>query len=347
MKALILNARMKNLYPVRYCIENDWDFTIVENATYNTRVHAELVPYTTFIPNDQYVDPNYYVENLDFTPDWIFNYREEYRSVSVEHELSKYYETENQFDDRAFEFFVSKKEQDRILRKIGTPTLENDADKMMVKLDYGYGGGAKYYVADKETYKPRVWAAEYENVADNDYTQRYIDIDYHVSIHVIIDAYGQASIVSYEYFKYGDDVVYPQNHAYLHITPHLGVIEEEKRLLEYTVKELFNKHITVKNRIICWQWLREKDGPLWPVDFNARPAGGVETGMYDFALSDFHMLDAMIKQDIPDQIEYTNMVTWLYQHTGLTQTERLNHKGDIWQADQIPIQPQVMKVFKS
>ena len=346
MKALILNARMKNLYPVRYCIDNNLDFTVIENATYNQRIHKDLVPYTTFIPAEQYNDPNYYVDNLDFTPDWIFNYRDEFKLLNLEHELSSYYETENQFDDRAHKFFASKREQDKVLRKIGIPCLENDAEKMMIKLDYGYGGGAKYYVANRKDYKPRVWAETEEDVANNDYPQRFINIAYQVAVHIIIDAFGQASIVNYAFYTHGDGKLYEQNHPYLHITPHNGVLDEERKLIEKAVRELFNKHISVKNRFVYWQWLREVDGPLWPMDFNSRPAGGCELGIYDFATSNFHMLDALVKQNIPDQIEYTHMVTWIDKTTAqtLTQSQSL---GDIYQVDQVPIQPQVMKVFKT
>ena len=87
---------MKNLYAVRYCIENNWDFSVIENATYNQRIHKDLVPYTTFIPAEQYNDPNYYVDNLDFTPDWIFNYRDEFKILNLEQELAKYFDTECQ-----------------------------------------------------------------------------------------------------------------------------------------------------------------------------------------------------------------------------------------------------------
>ena len=70
MKALILNARMKNLYAVRYCIENNWDFSVIENATYNQRIHKDLVPYTTFIPAEQYNDSTLFIYVL-FAPSLI------------------------------------------------------------------------------------------------------------------------------------------------------------------------------------------------------------------------------------------------------------------------------------
>ena len=58
------------------------------------------------------------------------------------------------------------------------------------------------------------------------------------------------------------------------------------------------------------------------------------------------MLDALVNQNIPDQIEYTHMVTWIDKTTAQTLTQS-QAMGDIYQVDQIPIQPQVMKVFKS
>ncbi len=350
-KVLILNARKKCKSLVEYCIDNNIKFALCENETQyvdtleQMHLDPDLAEKATLLRAEDYNNPQYYIDNLDFKPDWIFNYRDEYRITQVERELNKYYNAKTQFDDRAFEFFTSKKEQERVCEEIGIPVLENVADKVLVKLDRGYGGGAKYEVVNYDDYKPRI--NKNELFPNNDYTQRFIDIDYHISIHVIIDETGQASIVNYEYFKYGDGKIYPQNHAYLHITPFLGATSYEKNLLERAVNELFTKHITVKNRIICWQWLREKDGPLWPVDFNARPAGGFETGMYDWATSEFDMLDALIHNDIPDEIVYDNMVTWIYQDTKLTQTERINYKGDNWQADDVPMSPTVMEVFKS
>ena len=63
----------------------------------------------------------------------------------------KYWKPKTQFDERAYKFFISKKEQDRVCIEMGIPTLDKGGpdDKIIVKLDKGRsGGGTGYKIVD-------------------------------------------------------------------------------------------------------------------------------------------------------------------------------------------------------
>ena len=145
---LILNARKKNETIVEFCLKYGINFKMFELANNNHfNISEKLKPYTTYLPEKQLYDPQYYIKNLDFEPEYIINFRDEEPSVKLEYELMKHWNPKTQFDERALKFFVSKKEQDRVCKLMGIPTLDEGGpdDKIIVKTDMGFSGGAHGY----------------------------------------------------------------------------------------------------------------------------------------------------------------------------------------------------------
>ena len=146
---LILNSRIKWETLVEFCLEYDINFKIFEKESQHFNISTKLKPYTTYLPEEKLYDPQYYIKTLDFEPEYIMNCRDEEPITKVEYELSIWYNTKTQFDKRALKFFTSKKEQDRVCKLIGTPTLDEGSitrnDKIIVKLDSGkYWGRNKF-----------------------------------------------------------------------------------------------------------------------------------------------------------------------------------------------------------
>ena len=40
-------------------------------------ISEKLKPYTTYLPEKQLYDPQYYINNIDFVPEYIINFRDE------------------------------------------------------------------------------------------------------------------------------------------------------------------------------------------------------------------------------------------------------------------------------
>ena len=145
---LILNARKKCETLVEFCLMHNIKFMMYEIAdSDHFNITPKLKPYTTYLPTKQYFDPQYYIENVPFVPEYIFNFRDEEPVVILEYKLSQHWNTKTQFDKRALRFFISKKEQDRVCKEIGIPTLDKGGpeDKIIVKLDKGRSGGGTGY----------------------------------------------------------------------------------------------------------------------------------------------------------------------------------------------------------
>ena len=89
---LILNARKKNETIVEFCLKYDINFKMFELANNNHfNISEKLKPYTTYLPREQLYDPQYYINNIDFVPEYIINFRDEEPSVKLEYELMKHW----------------------------------------------------------------------------------------------------------------------------------------------------------------------------------------------------------------------------------------------------------------
>ena len=310
---LILNGRKKWETLVEFCLKYDINFKMFELANNNHfNISKKLKPYTTYLPEKQYYDPQYYIKNLDFEPEYIMNCRDEEPITKVEYELSIWYNTKTQFDKRALKFFTSKKEQDRICKLIGTPTLDEGSidDKIIVKLDSGHsGGGTGYKVADKKNHI----------VGPNDFIQRYINYDYTLNSHAIVDNDGEYHIYHHDIGKFGDGHIVGNNIAYLYLYPFTEFPKEEIAIVEEFYKGL-KEHITVKNRIFYSEFCKERNGKLYFQEFNSRPSGEFEIGTFDWNIGKFNTLVDLFTNNVQEEIEY-------YQQTVEIYLESINNKS--------------------
>ena len=304
---LILNARRKTETLVEFCLMHGINFKMFELANNNHfNISPKLKPYTTFLPKEQLFDPQYYIKNIDFVPEYIINFRDEAPSVKLEYELMKYWKPKTEFDERALKFFISKKEQDRVCKLMGIPTLEegNLNDKIIVKLDEGdSGGGTGYKVVRRK---------RRHVVQPNDFIQRYIDYDYEIMQHFIIDNDGEYHIYNHSIGKFGDGFIVPNNVPYLYQYPFVDFPKEEIALIESFFTKL-KEHISVRNRIGIAEFSKErKTGKLHFQEFNCRPSGEFEIGTFDWKIGKFNTLVDYFTNNIPKEIEYYQQNTEIY-----------------------------------
>ena len=304
---LILNARRKTETLVEFCLKYNIKFMMFEignNEHFN--ISPKLKPYTTYLSTKQYFDPQYYIKNVPFVPEHIFNFRDEEPIVILEYKLSQHWNTKTQFDKRALRFFISKKEQDRVCKEMGIPTLDKGGpdDKIIVKLDKGRsGGGTGYKIVDHK---------KHHVVQPNDFIQRYMDYDYEIMQHFIIDDDGEYHIYNHSIGMFGDGFIVPNNVPYLYQYPFVDFPKEEIALIESFFVKL-KEHISVRNRIGITEFSKErKTGKLRFQEFNCRPSGEFEIGTFDWKIGKFNTIADYFTNNIPKEIEYYQQNTEIY-----------------------------------
>ena len=302
---LILNARKKTETTVEFCLMHGINFKMFEIDKDSLNISPKLRPYTTFLPEEKLYDPQYFIKNLGFVPEYILNYRDEEPITTLEYELSLYWKTKTQFDKRALKFFTSKKEQDRICKLIGTPTLSKGSidDKIIRKLDSGKSGGGSGHKI--------VWKKDYQ-YRKNDFIQRYINIDYNCNQHAIIDNNGEYHIYNHSIGKYGDgNPPVPLNVAYMFLYPYTDFSKEDLDIVHNFYKGL-KKHITARNRILIPEFVRERNGKLYFQEFNCRPSGEFETGVFDWKVGNYNTLVDYFTGKITKNITYHEQRAEIY-----------------------------------
>ena len=306
---LILNARKKTETLVEFCLKYDINFKMYELANNeHFNISEKLKEHTHFLPHEQLLDPQYYINNIDFVPEYIINFRDEEPSVKLEYELMKHWKPKTQFDERAFKFFVSKKEQDRVAKLMGIPTLDEGGpdDKIIVKTDLGNSGGGDGYKIVRRKRR--------HVVQPNDFIQRYIDYDYTINQHFIIDDDGEYHIYNHFLGVFGDDNVVGNNIAYLYKYPYPTNYFKKEDI--DIIHEFFTKlkdHISVRNRIGISEFSKErKTGKLRFQEFNCRPSGEFELGGYDWDAGKFNTIVDYFTNNIKEEIEYYQQSTEIY-----------------------------------
>jgi len=301
---LILNGRRKWETLVEFCLEYDINFKMFEvDVGDKFNVSKKLELYTIFLPPEQYYNPQYYIETLDFVPEYILNCRDDFSGTTLEYQLSTHYNTKTQFDDRALKFFTSKKEQDRVCKLMNIPTLDEGSidDKIIVKLDKGWGGGTGYKSVNKRDYIPK----------ENDFIQRYIDYDYTILQQVLVDNNGDYHIYNHTIGKPGDGHIVGNNVPFMYQFPHVDFPKEEIDIIEDFYKKL-KENIAVKNRIVSTEFSKERNGELHFQEFNSRPFGQFEIGTYDWDIGKFNTLVDLFTNKVQDEIEYYQQITTVY-----------------------------------
>jgi hypothetical protein len=301
---LILNGRIKWETLVEFCLHYDINFKMFEvDAGDKFHVSKTLEQYVTLLLPDQYYDPQYYIDTLDFVPEYILNCRDDFAGTSLEHTLSVWYDAKTKFDDRALKFFTSKKEQDRVCKLMNVPTLDEGTidDAIIVKLDNGYSGGTGFKKVDKKDYVPE----------DNDFIQRYVDYDYTIMSHVLVDDNGEYHIYNHSIDVYGEGGAVANNVPYMVQYPFAELPKEEIAIIEDFFTKL-KDNITVKNRILMSEFSKERNGKFNFQELNARPAGGFELGNHDWKIGKFNPLVDLFTSVVADEIEYYQQVTEIY-----------------------------------
>jgi hypothetical protein len=301
---LILNGRRKWETLVEFCLKYDINFKMFEvDAGDKFNVSKKLEPYTIFLPSEQYYNPQYYIETLDFVPEYILNCRDDFSGTTLEYKLSIHYDTKTQFDERALEFFTSKKEQDRVCKLMNIPTLDEGSinDKIIVKLDKGYGGCTGFKSVDKKDYIPK----------ENEFIQRYIDYDYSIIQQILVDNNGDYHIYNHTIGKPGDGHIVGNNVPFMYQFPFVDFPKEEIDIIEDFYKKL-KENITVKNRIVATEFSKERNGKLHFQEYNSRPFGQFEIGTYDWDIGKFNTLVDLFTNKVQDEIEYYQQVTTVY-----------------------------------
>lgn len=304
---LILNARRKVETLVEFCLMHGINFKIFEhNGKGNGNISEKLRPYTTFLPDEKLFDPQYYIKNLPFVPEYICNFRDEYPICNLEYKLSQYWKPKTQFDERALKFFTSKKEQDRVCKLMGIPTLDEGSidDKIIVKFDKGGGGGADggYNICWKRDYQAK----------KNDFIQRYVDYDYVQQQHFIVDDDGEYHIYQHSIGKFGDGFIVGNNVPYLYQYPFTQFPKEDTAIVEKFFTKL-KEHITVRNRIGITEFRKErKTGKLTFQEFNCRPSGEFEIGTFDWKIGKFNTLVDYFTNNVQEEIEYYQQTVEIY-----------------------------------
>jgi len=304
---LILNARKKCETLVEFCLMHNIKFMMYEIAdSDHFNITPKLKPYTTYLSTKQYFDPQYYIENVPFVPEYIFNFRDEEPLCILEYKLSQHWNTKTQFDKRALRFFISKKEQDRVCKEMGIPTLDKGGpeDKIIVKLDKGRsGGGTGYKIIEKK---------KHHIIRPNDFIQRYIDYDYTIISHFIIDDDGEYHVYNHSIGKYGDGHITGNNVTYMYQYPFVDFPKEEIALVEkyfVTLKE----HMSARNRIGLTEFSKErKTGKLHFQEHNCRPSGEFEIGTFDWQIGKFNTLVDLFTNNVQKEVEYYQQNTEIY-----------------------------------
>ena len=252
-----------------------------KDHNYNTRV----LHMADIHPNDSEVLYSEKTLSDDFMPDWIINFKEQEKYLIKEKELSTKYGLNTFLTDDNIKFFSSKIEQDRIFKSLDIPTVPNDAEKVLQKSNLS--GGTNFKVVNREE--------------ATGFFQNYIDIDYIVSCHFYAD--------DDNWYWLNNHIIYYENNCPKNsYTPYLVDLEE----IESSIKKL-SKHISIKNKIFGWQFLFDKSGNMYSIDFNLRPFGGFDKGSYDRTISDQDWIDYLFGKTPPESISYTSSVECYYK----------------------------------
>ena len=159
------------------------------------------------------------------------------------------------------------------------------------------------------------------NEADaEDYIQDYLDIDYIISCHFYSDG-------NKWYHLNNHIMMYEDNCPVESVTP-INISNDDKNIVEDSIRKL-SKEIHIDNKLFGWQFLKDKEGNLYSIDFNLRPFGGFDKGSYDTDVSDQNWSSYLFGNVPPDYITYTDTVRCVYkkkQRFGYSDIDRIKIK---------------------
>ena len=225
---------------------------------------------------------------------------------------------------------------------MGIPTLDegNLNDKIIVKLDKGESGGGTGY---------KIVRRKRRHVEQpNDFIQRYIDYDYTINQHFIIDDNGEYHIYNHFLGVFGDDNIVGNNIAYLYKYPYPTNYFQKEDI--DIIEKFFTKlkdHISVRNRIGITEFSKErKTGILRFQEFNCRPSGEFELGGYDWNAGKFNTIVDYFTNNIQEEIEYYQQSTEIYFDNVYNNAKFGWGNGDGLKIERLPFKERI-KVFNT
>ena len=299
MNILIIGTKIKLLPIYNYCKEKGYNILCVSLS--NQENNSEIL-YKDAISHKELSDETFY----DFFPDQIINFKEQPEFLQLEYDLNTKLKLDTFLTEDLIKFFSSKREQDRVFKSLDIPTVPNTSDKVIVK--YDRSGGTDFKVINR-------------NEADaEDYIQDYLDIDYIISCHFYSDG-------NKWYHLNNHIMIYEDNCPVESVTP-INISNDDKNIVEDSIRKL-SKEIHIDNKLFGWQFLKDKEGNLYSIDFNLRPFGGFDKGSYDTDVSDQNWSSYLFGNVPPDYITYTDTVRCVYkkkQRFGYSDIDRIKIK---------------------
>ena len=296
MNILIIGTKIKLLPIYNYCKEKGYNILCVSLS--NQENNSEIL-YKDAISHKELSDETFY----DFFPDQIINFKEQSEYLQLEYDLNTKLKLETFLTKDLIKFFSSKIEQDRIFKSLDIPTVPNTSDKVIVK--YDRSGGTNFKVINRN------------EAAAEDYIQDYLDIDYIISCHFYSDG-------NKWYHLNNHIMMYEDNCPVESVTP-INISNDDKNIVEDSIRKL-SKKIHIDNKLFGWQFLKDKEGNLYSIDFNLRPFGGFDKGSYDTDVSDQNWSSYLFGNVPPDYITYTDTVRCVYkkkQRFGYSDIDRI------------------------
>ena len=298
MNILIIGTKRKLIPAYNYCKENGHNVVCIR-----TDEHENNAPILYGIAVPVYFDLESELYD-NFIPDRIINFKEQHEFLTLERDLSAKFNLDTFLNDELVKFFSSKKEQDRIFKSLDIPTVPNDSETVIVKSELS--GGTNFEVLSRD-----------KAVEQSNFFQDYLDIDYIVSCHFYSDG-------TKWYHLNNHIVTYEDNCPMESVTP-IKLNIDDRTIIEDSIQKL-SKKIKIENRLFGWQFLKDKKGNLYSIDFNLRPFGGFDMGSYDTDVSDQNWSSYLFGNVPPDHITYTDTVRCVYkkkQQFGYSDMDRI------------------------
>jgi len=299
MKILIIGTKIKLLPVYNYCKELGHDVLCIH--TDNHKNNSQTLVENSILSEDL-KDEIFY----DFFPDQIINFKEQPEFLQLEYDLNTKLKLETFLTEDLIKFFSSKTEQNKVFKSLDIPTVPNTSNKVIVK--YDRSGGTNFKVINRN------------KAGAEDYIQDYLDIDYIISCHFYSDG-------NKWYHLNNHIMIYEDNCPVESVTP-INISNDDKNIVEDSIRKL-SKEIHIDNKLFGWQFLKDKEGNLYSIDFNLRPFGGFDKGSYDTDVSDQNWSSYLFGNVPPDYITYTDTVRCVYkkkQRFGYSDIDRIKIK---------------------
>ena len=287
------------------------DLNMIANEDLKGQLFYDFFPRT--IPSKSTFDPFIFdtdklIKNISDgsqTIDKIVNFTEQKYFLQLEYELSNALNLNTFLTKDLIKFFSNKKEQDRIFKSLDIPTVPNESNLAIVKYD-GQGGAFNFEIIkrneDQVVHKHDDLVPPRADITS--FVQDYVDIDYIISCHFYSD--------ENKWYHINNHIMhYEENCPTQSKTPY-ELTGTDKTIIEESIQKL-SKEIKIKNKLFGWQFLKDKSGNLYSIDFNLRPFGGFDAGSYDTDISEENWSSYLFDNLPPEYITYTDTIECVYK----------------------------------